>query len=173
MIATLPSAPKGTAMVSPGRGVKINYIFYWCDEMNDPKIQRRQVPVRYDPFDLGTAYAFVAGRWVQCHSDHYRAFQGRTQKELLIASKELRAQNRDRGAQFRLNASKLAHAFASINLQESQLLQRLRSREIRALRERTSYADECRGQVSEPPTAMDSLESTEPIVSDGQVFERF
>ena len=59
MIATLPSTPRGTAMVSPGRGVKINYIFYWCDGMDDPKIQGQQIPVRFDPFDLGTAYAFI------------------------------------------------------------------------------------------------------------------
>src|SRR5207247_2072185 len=63
MIATLPSTPKGTALVSPGRGVKINYIFYWCDAMDDPKIQRQRIPVRFDPFDLGTAYAFIAGQW--------------------------------------------------------------------------------------------------------------
>jgi putative transposase len=80
MIATLPSTPKGTAMVSPRRGVKMNYIFYWCDAMDDPKIQRQQVPVRFDPFDLGTAYAFIGGQWLQCHSDHYRIFQGHRRK---------------------------------------------------------------------------------------------
>jgi putative transposase len=161
-------------MVSPGHGVKINYIFYWCDAMDDPKIQREQVPVRFDPFDLGTAYAFIGGQWVQCHSDHYRTFQGRSQKELLIASKELRAQNRDRGPQFQLTASRLAQAFQSINLQESLLLQRLRVRETQALRERTPIPDECQAQQASD-TAGDShpAEFTEPISTDGQVFERF
>jgi putative transposase len=111
LIATLPSTSKGTAMVSPGRGVKINYIFYWCDAMDDPKIQRQRVPIRFDPFDLGTAYTFIGGQWIQCHSEHYRTFQGRSQKELLIASKELRAQNRDRGPQFQLTATKLGRLF--------------------------------------------------------------
>ncbi len=175
MIATLPSTPKGTAMVSPGRGVKINYIFYWCDAMDDPKIQRQQIPVRFDPFDLGTAYALIGGQWVQCHSDHYRIFQGRSQKELLIASKELHAQNRDRGPQFQVTAGKLAQAFQSIQLQESLLLQRLRTRETHALRERTPYPDAGQYPVSDSDLARDasSPEFSEPIRMDGQVFERF
>src|SRR5213075_1835550 len=74
MIATLPSTPKGTAMVSLGRGVKINYIYYWCDAMEDPRLQREQVPVRFDPFDLGTSYVYLTGQWVQCHSEYYRVF---------------------------------------------------------------------------------------------------
>jgi transposase InsO family protein len=173
MIATLPSTPKGTAMVSPGRGVKINYIFYWCDGMDDPKIQRQQIPVRFDPFDLGTAYAFIGGQWVQCHSDHYRIFQGRSQKELLIASKELHAQNRDRGPQFQVTAGKLAQAFQSIQLQESLLLQRLRTRETHALRERTLYPDAGQDPVSDSARDASSPEFSEPIRMDGQVFERF
>jgi len=173
MIATLPSTPKGTALVSPGRGVKINYIFYWCDAMDDPKFQRQQISVRFDPFDLGTAYAFIAGQWVQCHSDHYRIFQGRSQKELLIASKELRAQNRDRGPQFQITAGKLAQAFQSIHLQESLLLQRLRSRETQSLRERTPYSDERQDEVAHSARAAGSPEFSEPIRTDGPVFERF
>src|SRR2546427_4684093 len=169
MIATLPSTPKGTAMVSPGRGVKINYIFYWCDAMDDPKIQRQQIPVRFDPFDLGTAYAFIGGQWLQCHSDYYRTFQGRSQKELFIASKERRAQNRDRGPQFQVTASKLAQAFQSIHLQESLLLQRLRTRETQALRERTPHPDECQGQVSDLARDASSPKFSEPIRTDGLV----
>ena len=173
MIATLPSTPKGTAMVSPGRGVKINYIFYWCDTMDDPKIQRQQIPVRFDPFDLGTAYAFIGGQWLQCHSDHYRTFQGRSQKELLIASNELRAQNHDRGPQFQVTAGKLAQAFQAIHLQESLLLQRLRGRETQSLRERIPYPDEGPYPASHSARDADSPESCDPVRSDGPVFERF
>ena len=174
MIATLPSTPRGTAMVSPGRGVKINYISYWCDGMDDPKIQGQQIPVRFDPFDLGTAYAFITGQWVQCHSDYYRIFQGRSQKELLVASKELRAQNRERGSRFQLTASKLAQAFQSINLQESVLLQRLRTRESQAVRSRTLPAEEGEHQVSgDVPKTVQSLGFGEPVGVGGQVFERF
>jgi putative transposase len=63
--------PKGTAQVEPGRGVKINYVYYWSDEFRPATMEHSQVPVRYDPFDIGTAYAFVQGRWVPCISEYY------------------------------------------------------------------------------------------------------
>ena len=173
MIATMPTTPKGTAMVSPGRGVKINYISYWCDAMEDPKIQRKQVAVRFDPFDLGTAYAFIGGQWVQCHSDHFQVFQGRSQKELLVASRELRAQNRDRSPQYQITASKLAQAFQSVNLQESLLVQRLRARESQAVRQQAPHVDPTEGQASEPAGKMSSVDFPEPVTTDAQTFDRF
>lgn len=173
MIATMPTTLKGTAMVSPGRGVKINYIFYWCDAMEDPRLQRQQVPVRFDPFDLGTAYAFIGGQWAQCHSDHYQIFQGRSQKELLIASKELRSQNRDRGPQYQITASKLAQAFQSITMQESLLVQRMRASESRALRQQTPHFELGADQVRNAAGDTNSVEFSEPITTDGQTFDRF
>jgi len=173
MIATMPTTLKGTAMVSPSRGVKINYISYWCDAMEDPKIQRKQVAVRFDPFDLGTAYAFIGGQWVQCHSDHFQVFQGRSQKELLVASRELRAQNRDRSPQYQITASKLAKAFQSVNLQESLLVQRLRARESQAVRQQTPHVNPSEGQAGEPASELSSVDFPETITTDAQTFDRF
>ena len=67
LMCTLPSTEKGTAKVQPGSGVKINHIYYWADAFRDPGIEGQQVPVRYEPFDVGQAYAFVRHQWVQCH----------------------------------------------------------------------------------------------------------
>jgi putative transposase len=173
MIATMPTTLKGSAMVSPGCGVKINYISYWCDAMEDPKIQRKQVAVRFDPFDLGTAYAFIGGQWVQCHSDHFQVFQGRSQKELLVASRELRAQNRDRSPQYQITASKLAQAFQSVNLQESLLVQRLRARESQAVRQQTPRVDPTEGRAGEPAGKMSSVDFPEPVTTDAPTFDRF
>ena len=55
-IFTLPSTPKGTAKVQPSRGVKINYLYYWSvdDSFINPEVEGTNVPVRYDPFDMGT-----------------------------------------------------------------------------------------------------------------------
>ena len=173
MIATMPTTPKGTAMVTPGRGVKINCISYWCDVMEDPKILRKQVPVRFDPFDLGIAFAYIGGQWVQCHSDHFRVFQGRSQKELLVVSRELRAQNRDRNPQYQITASKLAQAFQSVNLQESLLVQRLRARESEAVRQQTPSAVPIKGSASEPVGEITSVDLPEPVIADAQTFDRF
>jgi len=63
---TLPPTAKGTAKVMPSRGVKINHICYWCEAFRDPEVQCEIVPVRYDPFDAGIAYAFVRKQWLQC-----------------------------------------------------------------------------------------------------------
>jgi hypothetical protein len=86
----------------------------------------------------------------------------------------LRAQNRERGPRFQLTASKLAQAFQSINLQESVLLQRLRTRESQAVRSRTLPAEEGEHQVSgDVPKTVQSLGFGEPVGVGGQVFERF
>ncbi|MGL4621957.1 MAG: Mu transposase C-terminal domain-containing protein, partial [Chroococcidiopsis sp.] len=67
-IFTLPSTPKGTTKVQPKIGVKINYLYYWStdDSFLNPNIEGTSVPVRYDPFDVGTAYAYINGCWVRC-----------------------------------------------------------------------------------------------------------
>lgn len=36
---TLPTTAKGTAKIVPGRGVKINYIFYWCEGFRDGALE--------------------------------------------------------------------------------------------------------------------------------------
>ena len=43
---SLPTTPKGTAQVEPGRGVKINYVYYWSDEFRPAPMEHTQVPVR-------------------------------------------------------------------------------------------------------------------------------
>ena len=50
---TLPTTTKGTALVSPGKGVKINYLHYWSSVFRDPTVENTRVPVRYDPTTLG------------------------------------------------------------------------------------------------------------------------
>jgi putative transposase len=173
MIATLPSTAKGTAMVSPERGVKINYLSYWSDAMGDPHFHRQQVPVRFDPFDLGIAYAFLGGQWSQCHCDCYPIFQGHSQKELLIISQELRARNRERGPQYQITASKLADAFQNVDAQEAVLLQRRRARESQAARERTVGLAAPPGRVGDPVGEVDAAAGDHSIDVDEPTFGAF
>jgi len=104
LMSTLPTTPKGKAKVQPGLGVKVRCVYYWCDEFRDPEIERKQVPVRYDPFDAGTAYAFVANRWVRCHSEYYSVLRGRSEKEMMLTTQELHKQNSGSSRRFALNA---------------------------------------------------------------------
>ncbi|MDZ8261940.1 hypothetical protein, partial [Nostoc sp. ChiQUE01b] len=39
-------------------------------------------PTVSDPFDMGTAYAYVKGRWIRCISEYYKYFQNRSEKEV-------------------------------------------------------------------------------------------
>ena len=84
---TLPTTYKETATVSPGKGVRLHYLYYWADAFRDPLVERTRVPVRYDPHDVGIAYAFVHHQWVRCTSEHYRIFRGHSEAELLLAAR--------------------------------------------------------------------------------------
>lgn len=97
---SLASTRKKTAQVKLGRGVKINYVYYHAKAFDVRPVENQQVPVRYDPFDLGTAYAYVQGRWVQARSEHYLQLRGHSERELQLASAELhkRYQNYARDA---------------------------------------------------------------------------
>lgn len=128
---TLPTTGKGTALVQPNLGVKINYIYYWSDAFHDSQVERTQVPVRYDPFDAGIAYAFVKNHWVQSVSEYYASFKGRSEREMMLATAELRQQHLNHGRQFTVTARKLAEFITSLEAEEALLEQRLRDAEGR------------------------------------------
>lgn len=131
LIWTLPTTPKGTAKVCPGRGVKLNHVFYWSDALRDPTIEGEQVEVRYDPFDAGIAYAYVGKRWVQCVSEHYCRLKGKSERELMLATAELRKRAQNHAGQFTVTAKKLADFLASVEAEETLRVQRLRDHEAK------------------------------------------
>lgn len=128
---TLPTTRKGTAKVMPHFGVKINSLFYWSDALLDPEVEKTQVPVRYDPFNAGVAYVFIKGHWVHCLSEHYAVFAGRSEREIQLATAELRKRNQLHGQQFTITARKLADFLSSLEAEELLLEQRLRDAEAR------------------------------------------
>jgi putative transposase len=136
-LMTLPTTPKGTAKVLPGKGVKINNILYYSDEFLNPDVENTSVPVRFDPFDAGVAYAFVGRRWVRCISEHHAALSGRSEKELALATAELRRRHRLHSrTYFTLTAKKLADFLTSLEAEEVLLAQRAKDREARSVVER-------------------------------------
>ena len=128
--STLPTTAKGTAKIIPGRGVKIHHVYYWADELRDPELECQAVPVRYDPYDIGMAYAFCRNRWVRCHSEFYLSLRGRSEKEVSLATREMRRRLQQHPVQrMSLNAKALATFLESVECQETLLLQRLRDHE--------------------------------------------
>jgi hypothetical protein len=128
---TLPTTKKGVAQITPRLGVKIRYIHYWADSFLDPEVQGKQVPVRFDPFDAGIAYAFVKGRWVRCISEHYARFVGRSEREMMLAAAELHKLNRQHNQQMAITACKLADFLVSVVSDEVLLEQRIRDKEAK------------------------------------------
>jgi len=132
---TLPSTPKGTAKVQLNLGVKIHSLYYWArgDAFRDAEVEKTQIRVRYDPYDMGHAFACVKGRWIECISEHYARFQGRSEREIQLATAELRQRQRRHGQQFVLTAAKLADFLSSVEAEEVLLEQRQRDDEARAV----------------------------------------
>ena len=128
---TLPTTTKGTALVSPGKGVKINCLHYWSRVFRGPTVENTRVPVRYDPYNAAVAYAYVGSRWVSCCSEHYGVFRGRSEREMMLAAAELRRQWRDHSRNLQLTARKLADFVASVEAEEALLIQRLRDAEAK------------------------------------------
>jgi putative transposase len=127
-IFSLPSTPKGSAKVIPRLGVKINYIYYWSidDSFLHPEVEGTQVPVRYDPWDVGIAYAYVKNSWVRCISQHYSSLQGHSEREMRLASVEIRQHQKQHSQKIAIKAKELAQYLESAEAQEALQLQRLR-----------------------------------------------
>jgi len=134
LMLTLPATAKGTAKVMPSRGVKINHVYYWCEAFRDPEVQREAVPVRYDPFDAGLAYAFVRKQWLQCHSEYYAVLKGRSEREIMLVTNELHQRRRNHSADFTVTARQLAEFLQSVEAEEKLLTQRLRDWESKDVR---------------------------------------
>lgn len=132
LMLSLPTTPKGTARVMSSRGVKIHHIYYWCEAFR--QIEGEVVPVRYDPFDAGVAYAFVRKQWLPCHSDCYGTLRGRSEREIMLATTELRRRHQNHSAGFHVTARRLAEFLQSVEAEELLLMQRLRDGESRAIR---------------------------------------
>ncbi|NTV62501.1 MAG: DDE-type integrase/transposase/recombinase [Oscillochloris sp.] len=125
-LATLPTTSKGTAIVQPNQGVKIHHLYYWADAFRDPQVERQAVPIRYDPDDMGVAYAFVQARWVRCLSEQYAALAGRSEREVALATAELRARASQHERHRAVNARTLGAFLVSLEAEEQLLAQRLR-----------------------------------------------
>jgi putative transposase len=124
---------KGMAKVEQGRGVKINYVYYSSKVFALPEVEGTDVLVRYDPFDIGVAYAYVQGNWVKCLSEYYLQLRGHTERELQIASAELRKSHQNHGRGVTVTAKRLADFLASAEAHEFLLTQRQHDLESRAV----------------------------------------
>jgi putative transposase len=178
---SLPTTRKGTAQVEPGRGVKIHLVYYWCDEFRPATVEYTQVPVRYDPFDIGRAYAFVQGRWVACISEYYLQFKGHSERELLRASAELRKRQQNHRQEVSITAKRLAELLAEASAHEVVLTQRLQDVEaqdvfaqmggMQSLAPEEQFTDESTAPMM-PPVA-ERGEEEENVYAGLEIYEEY
>lgn len=138
---TEPSTSKGTARVSDQGVVKVNYILYSCPEFLAGGVVKTDVPVRYDPQDLGHIHAWVDGDWVRCFANDYNIFQYRTEREVALAAEEIRALDRQAGRAPAVSHSRLVDFFQHIQEHEAVLKQHLRDQEVRRALAGTALSD--------------------------------
>lgn len=131
LMATRPTTRSGEAKVRAGSGIKINYLYYWNDIFRNPEVEGTKVPVRYEPFNVGVAYAYVKGHWVKCISQYYSIFEGHSEKELLLASSEIRRATSLTRSNSSVSAKRLAEFIANVQEHETLLLQRLKDIEAK------------------------------------------
>lgn len=162
---TLPTTPRGTAQVRPGMGVKIHGVYYWCDAFRDPCVERTQVPIRYDPSDAGVAMAAVQGHWHRCISQYYAIFQGRSEREIVLATQELRRQHQQQARHAPITARALATFLESVAAEELLLLQRLRDAAVQATQTDLTVNP---GELTATPGAPGTPTAPPVIASDGE-----
>ncbi len=94
------------------------------------EIENTQVEIRYDPFNAGIAYAYVRGQWVQCISEYYTQFQGRSEKEIQLATAKLNQNQRNHAHHNQIRAKQLGQFLASVEGAEVLLQQRLQDEQV-------------------------------------------
>ena len=125
-ILTLPTTQSQKVKIHPTQGIQIRGIYYWNSAFRDPSIHKTSVEIRYDPFDVGIAYAYVRGQWVKCVSEYYAIFKGRSEKEIWLATAELQKRKSNHQKQLKVRAKKLAEFLSTAEAEEVLLVQRLR-----------------------------------------------
>lgn len=161
---TLPTTARGQARVVPGKGAKINHVFYWATALRDPEVERMLVAVRYDPYDAGVAYVYVRNRWVQCVSEHYSALRGKSERELMLATAELRRRAQQHAGQCTVTA--LADFLASAEGEHVWRVQRTKDREAK------DVLTQIQCGVGEPPRNTDRAGATGPDASESASLVR-
>ncbi|MBE4906944.1 TnsA endonuclease N-terminal domain-containing protein [Bacillus luteolus] len=127
---TLPTTKKGTAKVVVGQGVKINYFYYWAEVFLHPDVEGENIPIRYDPYNIGIAYAYVNNYWVMLNSENFSTLANRTEKELKIATAELRKRKRQFGQKKQISSSQIVKFLQSAEEFEQMQLQKLKDKAV-------------------------------------------
>jgi len=136
LMQTRPSTRTGVAKIHAGRGITVNGLQYWHECMRSPSVAGKTVPVRYEPYNMGFAYAFIDGQWVECIADAFLQVHGRSEHEWNLILEEWREHLRQHNLKrVTLNGKLLAEFLREMEQVEAWQLQRQRDLEEQPQRE--------------------------------------
>ncbi len=136
LLQTRPSTRTGVAKIHPARGITVNGLQYWHECMRSTHVAGRSVPVRYEPYDMGFAYAYIGDQWIECVADAFLQVHGRSEREWNLILEEWREQQRQHDhKRITLNGPLLAQFLRELEHDEIWFLQRQRDLEEQAQRE--------------------------------------
>lgn len=131
LIVTLPAPKNNVVKIQPGKGIRINYIYYWNEIMKNPELECEKVSVKYDPFNIGIAYAYIKNKWVKCISEYFPLLNGRTEKEFQMITERIKQQKKNYTKSKFLTAQMIASFISSIEEEEEILTQRYKDMEFK------------------------------------------
>jgi len=136
LILTCPTTRTRYAKLDAARGVVVNGLRYYNPLMRSSREAGKRVEVRYEPFDMSLAYAFVDGQWLTCTADAFLQVQGRSEREWELILDEWRAQQRaHHRTRVSVDSSLLAAFLEEVLTEEARLTQQQRDLEGASIRE--------------------------------------
>lgn len=136
LMLTRPTTRTGQVKIFSSRGMTVNSLHYWNEQMRSPQVWGKTVPVRYEPYDMGVVYAFIEGQWLECIADEFAQVHGRSEREWSLILDEWREQQRQHGKKrVTVNGPLLAQFLEEMIAEEEVLLQRQRDLEAQSIRE--------------------------------------
>jgi putative transposase len=160
LMQTRPSTRTGVAKIHAGRGITVNGLQYWHECMRSPSVTGKTAPVRYEPYNMGFAYAFIDGQWVECIADAFLQVHGRSEHEWNLILEEWREHLRQHNLKrVTLNGKLLAEFLREMEHVEAWQFQRQRDLEEQPQREALLLAGASEipalGEPSTPPIEVD------------------
>jgi putative transposase len=136
LILTCPTTRTKYAKLDAARGVVVNGLRYGHPLMRSSPDAGKRVEVRYEPFDMSIAYAFVDGQWLTCTADAFLQVQGRSEREWELILDEWREQQRaHHRKRIGVDSSLLATFLQDVLTEEALLEQQQRDLEGVSIRE--------------------------------------
>jgi putative transposase len=136
LILTCPTTRTNYAKLDAARGVVVNGLRYSHPLIRSSREAGKRVEVRYEPFDMSIAYAFVDGQWLTCTADAFLQVQGRSEREWDVLLDEWREQQRaHHRKRVSVDSTRLATFVEEVRAEEALLAQQQRDLEGVAIRE--------------------------------------